>query len=77
MKALHLLMFAAYFPLSTVYSEINIMGITVSNKKYNFFHNDCENLIDRLIDNWGIEFTDIDIIEPINNFNFISWMSLL
>lgn len=38
-------MFAAYFPLSTVYSEINIMGITVSNKIDNFFHNNCESLI--------------------------------
>lgn len=40
-------MFAAYFPLSTGYSEINIMGNTVSNKRYNFFHNNnCKSLID-------------------------------
>lgn len=43
---LQLLMFAAYFHLSTVYSEINIMGTTVSNKRYNFFHNNCESVID-------------------------------
>lgn len=45
-ESVQLLMFAVYFPLSTVYSEINIMGITVSNKKYNFFHKNCESLID-------------------------------